>query len=541
MTGGEASTATERPWRHLGWLFALLLLCGLLRRLAPSLLSGGLPESFFHTSVFASSWIRDPRMLIVIGICALPLRHLRQEGSTWRALFAGKMLRVLAGTSALILAYSFATQAPNGYLDQSFAFDRWILIGLALAVCVHPAWIPLFLFQSLLWLAQFAHPLGMIYTPTVELRLPLDLLWVLATYAVLRAVRPQQVSVLGREPTLLLVMLTVLSASYVFPGLEKLRISPHLHEWVLDNDLSWLWLEASRRGWGLALPASTFEGIRQLLSSCSPLLLAGSLVLELSAVLLLAGRRPALWVLPALVSFHLLSALVAGFFFWKWILVDLAALFAFWRMDAPTADALTRVRSRALGGALLLMSLFFLQPNRLGWFERPYSNHFRFELEGQSGARYSTDPSTFEPFDLTFAYDRFHFLTEPKALRGQKNYEAIRALRDGGAKNLEAVRQEFGRDLHDPAKRERLDKLLQRFFTNRNQRLTKPRWWTRLSPPAFQIRWVNRDPLPYHDQEPIVRVRIREIEEYFEADGVVPVQDQWIHEVEIPGPPTLRR
>jgi hypothetical protein len=494
-----------------------------------------LPESLYRHPVIALGIAGQP-LLAAVGLASL-LPLVRRASLGWSAIDAGRGLRILAMGVVLAIAWDSSTYGYNHYYARSHLVDRLLLLALGVGVWRNAAWIPAFTVQYLILLSQFAHPMGMHTYPPAERTLAHHLVLLLAGFVALRGAASWIPALRTPRPAgsqAFVVVLCVIAASYFLPGLEKIRISPDGTEWVLDNDLSWLLVEASRHGWRMGLSAEHLDLVRSAVSAWSPVLLAGSLVLELGAVLLVVRARLSLVILAALTGFHVVTTLVSGFFFWKWIVVDAAAGVAIWSLREADRRRVFAPRNVALSLLLIPLAFYYQQPNPLGWFDRPYGYLFRVELIDDKDKRYSTDPSAFAPYELVFAYDRFNYLMKRKALRGKKKYQVKWELQHGGPEGVDGVRRRHGHSRYSERARRRLDAFFVSYFESHN-RNPRALWWLRpLQPPPFQVRWVNRDPDPYSRQGDVRRVRVRYVEEYFRGSAVFPLRDSVLHEVEIP-------
>lgn len=518
-------------------LLALVLVFWALRVGTGQVFYDAVPEAVYDHPSIAVGLLGHPLGLAVSLASLLPI--LARAALRWSAFEGGVALHWAAGGAVAVLAWSFTTYGFNHYYGHAHLVDRAMLLGLGVASLRNAAWLPAFVVWFLVLLSQFAHPMGMVRFPTIELRLARDVLLAIAGFVCLRSagglVRRGAASRPPDARMAVLFLLSLVAAYYVFPAIDKVRISPSGTEWVLDNDLSFLLVEASRHGWLHGWSPETFEALRRAISMSSPLLLGGALLLEFAALFLLASRRMALGLILALGAFHAATALISGYFFWKWLVVEACIAAGLWRLSEADARALFSRPSLIASMVVILAAGVYAKPTLLAWFERSYDYYFRFELVGDDGKVYSTDPSVFEPYTISFAYDRFNYLLPRLALRGQKNYWASFMLRRGGPEGVERVRARYGKPFWDDEAEAALDRYLVRSFQDRNRRGDALGWFAWLRPPVFQIRWVNRDPNPYEGQVAVRAVRVRYVEEYFDGARVVALRDQVVHEVRIGG------
>ena len=225
----------------------------------------------------------------------------------------------------------------------------------------------------------------------------------------------------------LLVAIALHFGNYFYSGLEKLIIGDAPLTWVLENKTNRLLLAAFETG---QLPISSPEWLAALTFDIMergniPL---NAIVLVTQLFSLIAITRVRLLVLLTIFYdlVHVVIFLTTGIFFWKWILLNLAIVFAACQMRhvvIPKAFA-------AFLMAVILVSPQLVQIAKLAWFDTSAVNAPSIEAVTSNGEAYRVPTNYFGPLSVVFAQHRAgwpfsgHFATgtygatsDPKVMR----------------------------------------------------------------------------------------------------------------------------
>ena len=138
----------------------------------------------------------------------------------------------------------------------------------------------------------------------------------------------------------------------------------------------------------------------------------GTLCIECGALFLFASSRTARAFLLLFTLLLGVFFLTLGYFFWKWMVLQLALWVLLFRGSDPARAAWRRdlfTRQR------FAMSLIVIggagdggsSPAALAWFDTPLANTIRYEAIGRSGGVYDLSPGFFAPYESHVAMGAF--------------------------------------------------------------------------------------------------------------------------------------
>ncbi len=474
----------------------------------------------------------------------------------WSSFRSSKLLRNWITWLAAVLAWAFSTYDYNLYVDEAHYIDRILLIVLAGLVWRHPAFLSLFLSHCLLMMSQFLHPLG--WLSVTDKSLLFSILLVFQTVVYLRAAGALERKLarassarpapwrrwLARvaEPLrglntgfFFYLALCSIGVHYFAPAVTKIAISPHGFEWMLDDEFAADTVFTFERGWLSWLPDETLGRIVSLIAAVDSWLLVGTMLLELAALFIVFRRSVTLSLLALFVCFHSTIMAVAGVFFWKWILLDIALIPVLLWLDKVSLKEI--YGRRAVLSSLLLITCGFIvfQPTRLGWFDTRYHTASRLEVVGESGQRYVLNKSFMDPYEMFFTFDKYHFLDHKRTLfvgSWNVDYEQSVRIRQAGIEGIEELVLAEGRVPYDAEKSEDLFEFLRLFFSRLNQRGSKEVFLSYLAAP-HHIFMYERGGV-YDLQEPIESIWITFYEQYWDGERIYPLQESRVGPIRIP-------
>lgn len=447
-------------------------------------------------------------------------------GAGWAA-FGGRPVRGFVVFLAALLTWFVVTRSHNFHFDQSYWVDKG-LAGLLLALLWRrPAWIlPLSLLLALLILQQAAPALGAsILAHKLQL---LHVLHLFAATVLLHALTGRT-----RAADFVFLCCCMVAGSYFTAALAKIDL-----QWWRYDQIHLLPVAAYAHGWLDFLGADGVGALARALQPVEPVMRWAVLAVETGCLFFLLHRRIAATLLVAVLVFHCGVLALYGFFFWTWMLLDIALLVLLLRggaaLQLPAGD-------RALRGLSLLLiatALLWSRPPWLGWLDTGLTYTYRFEAVDASGHRYALRPDYFAPYEDVFTMAPFSYSSRGHpALTSSygvtKDADIARALgRARSADEVFAIEQHLGRSSYIEANAERLRDFVSRHAATRNRYIRRPADLAVLGPPAQFIS--HRAGAPDKEAEPISEIVVVEVTLWF--DGRQPAEIRRLEVARIPVP-----
>ena len=275
-----------------------------------------LPVESYFEPVLVFAMVRHPALLLFIAINLAILLGLWRR-LRWEEIDPGRRTRPFVFLVAAIMAWSFATYQFNAYYDQAHLFDRVLLLALTGLILVHPVFVHLYLVLLMVIAGQLQHPLPMADWSWPDKVLLIHALILFDAFLLTR--------VFGRSKpyTFAFLVLCLVGANYSYAGISKMAQGPTLVSWLMENDISNIFVSAYKNGgWLGGLSEQTIVTLARGLHWFDRPMALSTLLLELSGFLLLVNRRLTGLLLTCLILLHTAILVSSGIFFWKWILMD---------------------------------------------------------------------------------------------------------------------------------------------------------------------------------------------------------------------------
>lgn len=484
-----------------------------------------LPEAVYHqNSVLLVALERKEILALVILGCAVPL--LRYKRTSWRVLDTDFSVRILVLASVGTLAWALSTYDYNWYYDHWHAYDRLLLVALALLTFVHPAFVAPFVTLTAVMTYQFDHPMGQF--SWTDKRLLFCLLLLFSTMLVTRTV----VRIGNR--TYLLLALCLHAESYLQPAFTKLALN-----WLHTNELYHLFISAHVNGWLPNISEQAVASTARVIQVLNPVLLLGTLLVELSPALILLNARLARFVFVGCALLHLGIFFSSGIFFWKWIIVN-AALFAVVTRLPRTATArVFGLTSRYFWVSLLIFAFFggAFRSAELGWIDTRLNNMYRMEAVSSSGTRGELGPDYFAPYDMRFAQNRFSYLVKTPHIEmtfgmlGDLDLVTALAHVDEPAQALQFDAKHGARQ-YSRKRVAHFDRFIKVFVGNRQAAGGAARTLGLLAAPHHIYVWATA--AAKHRDSDIKRVQVHWLTTWQQGYRSVVLRDKIVHRVTIP-------
>jgi len=419
----------------------------------------------YETSSIILSSLRDPFFSLALAAFYAPLIIKRKQ---LKGLRFDKTSRIIVFIAAATLAWELSTYDYNYYLAHAFYFDRVALVVLAILLLRYPLLSPLFIAFAFVYRSQFNYPVDGF--PLFDKRLLYDVLIMFMAHTYLRLFVP------AFKAPLLYFILCIVGANYFSTGLKKLSMQPYIYGWVACNNPGDLFANVHYRGWLTNLDDNNVLSIATVLGKLKIPLQAIVLLIELSGLFMLRSYRLTRIFLIGFTLMHAGIFILGSMLFWKWMVIDITLLcLLIYGGDQLRAELFTK-RGFIASLIIIPLSLIWLKPITIGWYDTPVNQYFTYEVTTADGKIYELDKNEMNPYHQWFQYDNFRFLVNKPSLRitgfGYTNkYATVQAIRQAGPEGFAALEARDGENLYDPVKKEGYEQFIKTYFANRNKRL----------------------------------------------------------------------
>ncbi len=516
----------SRPARFMrrSWLFqfgALAAMFALLHPLFHRMLrarESAFMDSFALDGVFSFSPVWALLILFVLLLVFDRRVRWKRTGGRW--------LRPFFIVSILWITWSVGALGVNYYTGQPYWLDRILLLVLFLLSIKTPAFVVPLLIGLLFFQAQQRISAGQL---EITDRFPLfDMQVILVAWLALRLWLPM------RARTLLWFLLAVQAVNYLAPGIAKMTVGGDFRplEWWTSNPMHMFPATSSHHGWFFWFEPSTVESIIRMTLLIAPLIGAFTFFVEIVCIPMSLFRRGAMIALTAQIMLHLGIFSMTGIFFWKWIALDAALLWAVGR-SRPRRDW-RRVAAMAL---LIAAYPLYHTPRYLGWMDCSVSEQYFFEVQTPDQKWYRVEQSDMSPCDITFEQGEFHYVNREKVvcrIWGTIHEYDLAATVNATRSEAEVreVIAQRGQVHYNEKRAADLDKFLVTWFGNVSEAQGRYKWFKVLVAPNHM---QARSGEPRYDFEtPVQRVRIRFQRSYWDGERLALIDDTIVREIHIP-------
>ena len=438
---------------------------------------------------FIGHFLVDPYFASVILFFVLPF-VLKFQTLRWANISFNKILRLVFTFCALIICWILVGEKYNFYLNSWFLIDRIALLLLCVLISLHPVFIPLFSSAALLFYSQYFTPFNWLYNYDIR---PLFAILLIGNSLIF-------VDHFGiKVKHILTLFFLVQLSSYFYTAVAKFNISPHGFNWVTDNELFLLPLNAHLRGWLKPLGQNIYRPLTWIFVHFGVLISAIILGFEAICVFGLSNRKLIIGLLISAIVIHVGIAIICGISFWVWVLLNLLLLYILF--SHPELPVWLSGKYRGLKSIVLVsLGILIFQPIAIGWFDSRYQWYTEFEVKAENGKTYSFNKNDFGGYSYLFVHDA---LTNalPAKLPGFNGYSAMwqEAMLYKGVNenNVDSLRNLTGKCYYDSIQAQKLNIFLTLYFNNYNKRIEKKNGVAILSAPK-QLCMFDPDlpPLP---------------------------------------------
>lgn len=410
--------------------------------------------------------------------------------------------KLLVFVSAFLLTWELVTYDYNYYLDSAFFFDRIVLIVITFALLRFPLLTPLYIAFALVYRSQFNYPVDGF--ELFDKRLLFDILILFVSFRYIKSF------ITDFKFSFVWLVLCIVAANYFYAGICKIIMSPHGYEWLTQNNLADLFLNAHLRGWMANTNESTIVSIWDFLDKFHIPLQGIVLVIELSAIFLLKSKRIGIVILSATFIMHLGIFCCGSMLFWKWMAIDLLLMYLILKYRV-VVEELRFQKLFATSVVVISLAFIWLRPIMIGWFDTPANQFFSYEVEDINGVTYQLSKNEMNPYHQWFQYDHFLFLTNKPTLPltgfgYTHKYELFKAIKNSEPEQLSALFNKKGVSHYDKVKTEAYYDFIQTYFKNRNKRLNGKLFLTHLRPP-HHLHGTFKG-LLYSNQSEVKKIRV---------------------------------
>ena len=477
----------------------------------------------------ASSWTYFPPILLLI---LLPIINLKKFN--WNQFELAFVLKPFILILAGILFWEQAFSDYDFYLNTNSNIEKTILVISFVLLFFNPIFIVVFLTQSyLIWLShQFV--LGSFHF--TDIRPAYEIITLFVSFLFVKRFRKIHTKVF------LLLALSLHASNYFIPGISKIEISPNGWEWIFLNQLSNLFVSSFINGWLGFLDQNTIINISYLIDKVEFLFSPISVLIEISAIMLLIHKRASIFLIVGFQLLHLGIFLASGIFFWSWMIVNFGLIFILRKLPEDTLDFLYLKKNKALFIFLVVLSPLIYQPSALAWWDSRLNTTYDFILTTENEKKIKFNRNDFGPYDMIFSQNRFYYASNEKVLNGtygvlqnndkkftrllytifnnvlnpalgyvpkyreNNSFEIYQNLQN--AKKIGEVKkliQLYGKNLFDLERKLALESFLKNYFVHLNNTTKKHSWYHKLGAP-YHIYDLSEK--RFDGKEDIIRVEV---------------------------------
>ena len=339
----------------------------------------------------------------------------------WSGLEHGTALNRMMIPAIILLVWRASTYDINFLVERWYAWDRILLVVLAIAAITRPIFVVPLAFQLRVLHQQFYYPIGLSPTANLADFTVMALLAVAAGHMLFVITRRRSTS-----PTLALLG-TVIASHFFEPGRAKLPLG-----WLGNNRVG-DFAEASHLvGWLGAGDGAFARRFADFADAVNTPLLIGTLIIELGAVVAVAHPKLLRVWLGAAIAMHSMVFVFTGYWFLDWIALELGLLVV---LTVPGLSSwvnqnATPVRGLLCAAVVLLVGGRLFNPPPLAWLDSPVSYVYAMEGIGASGNRYSLAASEFAPYEEDLVFMQLEFAPRQAVAFGYGAIYSVDLLRE---------------------------------------------------------------------------------------------------------------
>jgi hypothetical protein len=462
----------------------------------------------FNSNFLLFSAFKNPIFLIVGYLFLHPfVWNLKQM--KWQRFDYNQWIRFLCFFVAFLLCWELTTYDFNYYLNTGFYFDRLLLIVFMFGILIHPIFIPAFIITALLYRSQFNFPIGGF--PLFDKRVLFDLMLVSYTFFIVNRF------VKIKTATFFFFVFCIIGGNYFSTFQAKILNSPHGVEWLLENKLNWLLLNAHSRGWMNFLGDESLYKLAVFLEKWSVILQALVLIIEGSAIFILFKRSISKYILTGFILMHYAIFSIGSMLFWKWMAIDLFMILFLWKAPKELLNELFSKPMKWASVVIIFFASVIFQNYLIGWHDTPYNQLYTYEVVGEDGETYAFSKNEFNPYHQLIQHDKFNYLNLNKVLKVSgfgytSKYPLAKTIRKSSWNEVLQLKKRFGKIEFDEVRKAEYIDFLQQYFSHYNEKLNNTRFNYLFSAPHHIY---NEEAERRYDRQTKVKVFKVFYDEYF--------------------------
>lgn len=422
--------------------------------------------------------------------------------SPWQSLQQGHRIRLFVCFVSFIVVWPAITLGYNYYFDQYFLVDRLVLALLFILLWWRPVFIyPLIVLTTLL-LFQAKQPDlgGSIMAHKLQV---INALYIFAgAFLVYIIFNARNLSVY--------VFLTCcyVASAYWLPAFTKIQLG-----WFDFGSLSHVPLASYAHGWLNFLAVEQVVNFSKFVEQIDLPLKLLVILFEAGSILFMLYRGISMLLLVCLITFHFAVFVLLGFFFWTWILLDVAVLILLFKDRKLNSFRIYNKPYFIISIPLIFFCQYWANPPALAWFDTRASYTFELQAETDSGEKMAIPPEYFRPYEDVFTMQAFNYLVKQhNQLLGPYGVTNNRKIANDLEQPLSAAQflemeREDGHNYYNEKRKKQFNEFVLLFIQNRNKRVNTPLLeWESFAPP--KQFWGDNSELKNLDGKIIKQVTI---------------------------------
>ena len=401
----------------------------------------------------------------------------------------------------------------NYYTNKSLIIEKGLLLLSIVLIYFNPIFVLIFLVQSILIWQTCQIPLGNFHY--TDIRPVFEILILFLSYLFVSKYK------IIHSNLFIILALAFHASNYFIPGVAKIEISPNGWEWIVENELSNLFISSYVNGWLGFLSEDLILDISQIINKTQIPIQLLTILIHLGSIFLLYRKKITMTLFICFELLHFGIFLSSGIFFWAWILVNIGFIFLLKQLPKESLEFMYSKKAKKLFIVIVLGSPLYFSPKPLAWWDSNLNVIYDFIVTTENQEKIKLNRNDFSPYDLIFTQNRFYYTTNEKIVnntygamqndnkiysnlfsnfknyiikpiiglesRYYKNnsYDVFKKLEVSASINeIKNNIEKFGVNYFDNPKKNVLENFLKKYFQNKNSTSNK--------------NWFNKIGAPYH-------------------------------------------
>jgi len=493
------------------------------------LVSAQLPEASYFTTTFLGELFNSSILLLVFGLGYIFFLYKTDRLSnlfvSWSELPNGKNIRIFVFIISFVLTWIFASYDFNYYYNQWHYSERILLVLLTIAIW----WRSFFTLPYILLLvavvSQFNHPLGIGFTRPID-NLLIQITTLFSAWFIFFTIKQTQ-----KIETFVFLVCCLIAGHYWFPGWGKLGLN-----WIMYGNIHFITLNAYAHGWLAFLAPEEIVQFAKQFEKFDTIFVIGTMVIEVGALFFLWRLRNLKLFILAWIGFHSIVFVMTGYLFWKWVLLELALWYFFFRKNLVYKVEIFSKPYFALSLGLILFIAFWNRPAKLCWYDTNLAYTYRFEAIVNEKPNFTIAPGFFAPYDDIFVFGTFSFLSKQHQLVGPygatKNPKIVEEILGVKlAEDIFSIEDRYPPQKEKNLKTSKFDYFIKQFVKNYNSDQTKKTKLALLQPPP--TFWSFARGKTFSSQAKVEKIIVSQVTSFYDGVDHKDIRNRVVREIEI--------